>query len=201
MGFGALRVLNEDRYAPAAGSPPQRRANMELVEIVLSGRVACAVGQGGEQLLEAGGVRWTGAGHGVEYGTRNPDPHLPAHALQAWLQPDRLNAEPASATRQFDPEARRGCWALLLSPDGTGGSIAIRLQAWVRATRLDASATLDLALDPLRRYWCQVTAGEVEVAGHRLAEGDALCIEQQAGHLPLQGIAGRSDVLLFDLPG
>lgn len=200
MGFGALRVFNEDVYAPGAALPPHPRANMELVEIVLSGTLACA-GAEGEQRLVAGGVCWTGAGHGVAHGTRNPDPDSPARALQAWLQPGRLNAAPATVARQFDPEARRGRWTLLLSPDGAEGSIALRLQAWLRATRLGAEATVKLALDPGRRYWCQVTDGEVHVAGERLVAGDGLALEPRAGELVLQGIAPCSDVLVFDLPG
>ena len=200
MGFGALRVLNEDAYAPGAALPPHPRANMELVEIVLSGTLACA-GAKGEQQLVAGGVYWTGAGHGVAHATRNPDPDRPARALQAWLQPERLNATPASAARQFDPEARRGRWTGLLSPDGADGAIAIRLQAWLRARRLGADARTKLALDPARRYWCQVTHGEVHVGGERLAAGDGLGLEQRAGELVVQGIASCSDVLVFDLPG
>ena len=200
MGFGALRVLNEDHYSPGAGAPPQRRANMELVEIVLSGCLACGDGRGPEQRLEAGGVHWTGAGHGTGHGTRNPSPDRPAHVLQAWLQPDRLNAAPATAWRQFDPQAARGCWRPLLSPDGAAGSIAIRLQAWLRAARLDAGASVDLALDPARRYWLQVTTGEVRAEGHHLAAGDALGLAEHAGDLLLHGVAGASYVLLFDLP-
>ncbi len=201
MGFGPLRVLNEDRYAPGAGLPVQRRANMELVEIVLAGRLACADGVGGEQVLEAGDVRWTGAGHGIEHATRNPDANAPALALQAWLQPERLNAAPRCAQRQFDLHAARGAWRTLLSPDGAGESIPIRLQAWLRTARLPAGESVAVDLDPQRRYWLQVTAGAVEAGGHRLAAGDALALEREAGGLAVRAIAANADVLLFDLPG
>lgn len=200
-GFGALRVLNEDRLAPGAAIPPQRRANMELVDILLSGRLASRDGSGGDRELAAGDVLWLGAGHGLEHQAHNPDAAVPLHRLQAWLQPDRLNAAPASAQATFDPEARRGRWALLLSPDGVDGSLAIRLQACLRATRLDAGMQIAHPLDPARRYWLQVVSGEVEVAGHALAAGDALAFEAEGGTLQLDAHDDDSDVLLFDLPG
>ena len=200
MGFGALRVLNEDRLAPGAAIARQRRANMELVDIVLSGRLACRDDCGGERALVAGDVLWLGAGHGLGHEAHNPAT-VPLLRLQAWLQPDRLNAAPASAQAAFDPEARLGRWAVLLSPDGAGGSLAIRLQAWLRATRLDAGMHAAHPLDPARRYWLQVVSGELEAAGHVLAAGDALGFEGETGALALAARADASEVLLFDLPG
>lgn len=201
MGFGALRVLNEERLAPGAALAPQRRANMDLVDIVLGGRLACRDGSGGECVLEAGGLRWIGAGHGIEHADSNPDPARPAHRLQAWIQPDRLNAPPASAHRQWDFDAASGRWLTLLSPDGADGTIAIRQQAWLRASRLRAGESRAHPLDPARRFWLQVTAGEFEAGGHRLAAGDALGMEGETGTLALRGIAADSDAFLFDLPG
>lgn len=201
MGLGALRVVNEERLAPAAAMPPQRRANMDIVTLVLSGRLACSIGDGAEVLLVPGDLRWIGAGHGIGHADRNPDPGTPSHLLQAWIQPDRLNAAPAWVQRHFDPDAWRGRWALLLSPDGADGSIAIRQQAWMRATRLGAGERIEHPLDPARRYWLQVTSGDLEVAGHRLAAGDALGFEGEHGVVALHGIADASDALLFDLPG
>lgn len=201
MGFGALRVLNEERLPPGGAVPSQRRANMELVDIVLGGQLAWRDDHGGAGVLQAGDVRWTGAGRGIEVAESNPDPDVDAHVLRIWLQPDRLNAAPASLSRRFDPEARRGRWALLLSPDGADGSIAIRLQARLQAIRLQAGVPATFALDAARRYWLHVAAGDVEAAGQRLGAGDALGFETEGGALALAGIADHSEVLLFDLPG
>lgn len=201
MGFGPLRVLNEDRLAPGGTVPPQRRANMDILCIVLAGTLAHRDSSGGEGVLHPGDVLWLGAGHGIEHELRNPDPGASVRFFQAWLQPDRLNATPASAQRRFDPESRRACWAVLASPDGGDGALALRLQAWLRASRLHAGERIEHPLDPARRYWLQVTAGEVEAAGHQLGAGDALGVEGEAGMLALAGIGDRSEVLLFDLPG
>ena len=201
MGFGPLRVLNEDRLAPGGAYPPQRRANMDILCIVLDGALAHRDSSGGEGVLHPGDVLWLGAGHGIEHELRNPDPGASARLFQAWLQPDRLNAAPASAQRRFELGSRRARWELLASPDGGDGALALRLQAWLRASRLRAGEGIAHPLQGDRRCWLQVTAGEIEVAGHRLGAGDALGIEGEAGTLALAGIGERSEVLLFDLPG
>ena len=112
----------------------------------------------------------------------------------------RLNAAPAYAQTFFDPEARRARWATLVSADGAEGSIAIRQQASLRATRLHAGDALAATLDPARRQWLHVATGEVAVGERVLAAGDALGFVDEAGELALRGIAESSDVLLFDLP-
>lgn len=201
MGFGPLRVLNEDRLAPGAAYPSQRRANMEIVSIVLAGALAHRDGSGGEGVLHPGDVLWLGAGHGIEHAARNPDTDQPVHLLQAWLQPDRLNAAPASAQWHFDPHLRRARWAVLAAPEGADAALALRLQAWLRATRLHAGDRVEHPLQAGRRYWLQVTAGEIEAAGQRLGAGDALGFEDERGPLALVGIGECSDALLFDLPG
>src|SRR3546814_9338952 len=70
-----------------------------------------------------------GAGHGIEHSEFNASKDAPVHFLQIWIQPDRVNAPPAHAQQVFDPQARRGRWATLASPDGVDGSLAIRQQA------------------------------------------------------------------------
>ena len=122
------------------------------------------------------------------------------HFLQVWIQPDRLNAQPAYDQRHFDPAARRGRWATLVSPDGADGSIAIRQQARLLATRLQAGDALAAPLAADRLHWLHVAAGEVQAGERVLRAGDALGFADEAGELALRGIADASDVLLFDLP-
>ena len=122
------------------------------------------------------------------------------HFLQIWIQPARLNHAPAYDQKHFAPDARRGRWVLLASPDGADGSIGIRQDASLRATRLLPGDALEAALDPARRYWLHVAIGEVAVGERVLAAGDALGLSEEGGALALRGLAETSDVLLFDLP-
>lgn len=201
MGFGPLRVINEDRVAPGGGFAPHHHANMEILSYVLAGALAHRDSGGGGGVLRPGEVQWMSAGHGIDHSEFNASQDAPVHFLQIWIQPDRVNAPPAYAQRGFDPAARHGRWATLASPDGAGDSLAIRQQAWLRGSVLDAGQTLALELDPARRYWLHVAQGELVADGRPLAAGDALGSVGEGGHWTLAGgDAGRADVLLFDLP-
>src|SRR5688572_17420915 len=201
MGFSALRVINEDRVAPGAGFPPHRHANMEILSVVLSGALAHRDDSGGEGVLRPGEVKWMSAGHGIEHSEFNASGDTPVHFLQIWIQPDRLNAQPAYAQQAFDPARRDGRWATFASPDGADGSLPIRQQAWLRGVRLQRDAAVDVVLDPARRYWLHVASGAVEIGGHALSAGDALGFADEGGTHRLAGRGDDSaDVLLFDLP-
>ena len=202
MGFGALRVINEDRVAPGAGFAPHRHANMEILSYVLSGALAHKDSSGGGGVIRPGELQWMSAGHGVEHSEFNASQTEPVHFLQIWLQPDRVNAEPAYAQRAAVPSAAIGQWNLLASPDGADGSVAIRQDARLHGVRLVADATAEFALVAGRRYWLQVAQGAIEANGRALAAGDALGFADEAGALQLIGRDEMAaDVLLFDLPG
>ena len=204
MGFGPLRVINEDRVAPGGGFPPHGHANMEILSYVLSGGLAHrdSAGGGDAGVLKPGELQWMSAGHGIEHSEFNASKTEPVHFLQIWIQPDRVNAAPAYAQQAFDPAQRRGRWATLASPDGSDGSIAIRQQAWLRGALLAAGDAIEVAFDPARRYWLHVAQGAVEFDGRRLSAGDAMGAVDEAGRHRLLGVGdGAADVLLFDLPG
>ena len=200
MGFGALRVINDDTVAPGGGFAPHGHANMEIVSVVLDGALAHKDSTGTDGTIRAGEVQWMSAGHGIQHSEYNGSNVEPVHFLQIWLQPDRLNAQPAYAQKFFDPEARRARWATLVSPDGADGSLAIRQQATLRATLLHAGDAVVATLDPARKQWLHVATGEVAVGERVLVAGDALGFVDEGGELALHGIADASDVLLFDLP-
>ena len=202
MGFGALRVINEDRVAPGGGFAPHRHANMEILSYVLSGALAHRDSSGGGGILRPGELQWMSAGHGIEHSEYNASDTEPVHFLQIWIQPDRVNAEPGYDQRAFDPAAREGRWALLASPDGADGSLAIRQQAWLRGVRLGDGAEVAFTPDPARRYWLHVAQGEVGVDGRALGPGDALGFTGESGEFRLRGPGkGTADILLFELQG
>lgn len=200
MGFGVLRVINDDTVAPGGGFAPHRHANMEIISVVLDGALAHKDSAGNSGVIRAGDVQWMSAGHGIEHSEYNGSDDAPVHFLQVWIQTERLNHAPAYEQKHFAPDARRARWATLASPDGADGAIAIRQQASLRATRLLPEDAVDAVLDPARRYWLHVATGEVTLDGRTLVAGDALGFEGEAGRLALRGRADASDVLLFELP-
>ena len=200
MGFGPLRVINDDRVAGGGGFSPHRHANMEIISVVLDGALAHKDSGGNSGVIRAGDVQWMSAGHGIEHSEYNDSAAQPVHFLQLWIQPDRLNAEPAYGQRHFDPDARRARWVVLASPDGEDESLAIRQQAWLRASRLHADDKMEAVLDPSRRYWLHIAVGEVRLGERVLQAGDALGFIDEDIAINLQGVAETNDVLLFDLP-
>lgn len=201
MGFGALRVLNEDRVDPGAGFAPHRHANMEILSYVLSGALSHQDSSGGGGVIGPGELQWMSAGHGVEHSEFNASETEPVHFLQIWLQPDRVNAVPAYAKLAAAPDFPPSQWRLLASPDGTDGSIAIRQDARMSSLRLARHSTGEIELAAGRRYWLHVAQGSIQTNGHLLHAGDALGIAEQAGLLRLSGTAdSAAEALLFDLP-
>ncbi len=200
MGFGVLRVINDDTVAPAGGFAPHSHANMEIISVVLDGALAHKDSAGNAGVIRAGDVQWMSAGRGIEHSEFNGSQTEPVHFLQIWLQTDRLNAVPAYDQKHFDPEARRARWIVLATPDGADGSIAIRQQARLLATRLEPGDQVEFTLDAARHYWLHVARGEVQLDGRKLATGDALGFVEESGVRTLAGVGDASDVLWFELP-
>lgn len=200
MGFGVLRVINDDTVAPGGGFAPHRHANMEIISVVLDGALAHKDSAGHAGVIRAGDVQWMSAGHGIEHSEFNGSHADPVHFLQIWLETDRLNAPPAYDQKRFDPDARRARWVALATPDGDEGSIAICQQARLLATRLGAGESVEVRLEADRRYWLHVATGEVQLDGRTLVAGDAMGFVEESGTVHLAGIGATVDVLVFELP-
>ena len=198
-GLGVLRVFNEARAEPGAGLVPSgRRANMEILSYVLDGRLAWRDAAGAPHEAGPGELHWLGAGHGLDAALANASADAPLHLVQAWLQPDRVNAPPQQAVRAATPGAG---WQLLASPDGAAGSLVIRQQARLYRAALEEGAPASFDLDPHQRYWLHVARGAVESGGSRMAAGDAVAITGEDGALQLRADAAGAELLLLELPG
>lgn len=199
MGFGVLRVINEDRVAPGAGFAPHRHANMEVLSYVLSGALVHRDSNGAQGVIGPGELQWMGAGHGVEHSEFNASDTEPVHFLQIWLQPDRVNAAPGYGHRLAIPGDG---WQLLASPDGNDGSLAIRQDARMYRAHLPLGSAETRSLDPTRSYWLHLATGAVAVGGRHLTAGDGLGFSAESGPVKFEGVGARpAEVLWFDLPG
>ena len=196
MGFGALRVINDDRVIGGAGFPPHRHANMEIISIVLEGALAHRDSTGTQGVIRANDVQWMSAGHGIEHSEFNASADAPVHFLQVWIQPDQVNAPPAYAQKTFDPALRDGRWQELV---GGAEGIPIRQDAHVRAIRLEEGASQPLDVPAGRGLWLQVLVGTVRIAGHELGAGDGIGLEGPMMDAAMQVLA-PCDILSFDVP-
>ncbi len=197
MGFGPLRVINDDRIAPGAGFPTHSHSDMEIVTWVLSGALEHKDSLGNGGVIRPGDAQRMRAGHGIAHSEYNASSTAPVHLLQIWIEPDAYGLEPGYEQITFPPESLGGQLRLIASNDGRDGSVTIHQDAAIRAGRLAAGerATLDLA--PGRRAWLHVATGRVTLRGYPLEAGDAVAIRNETA-IEIEA-QDDSEIVSFDL--
>ena len=197
MGWGALRVWNDDEIAPGNGFPPHAHRDMEIVTYVLKGslRHQDSLGSGG--LLGPGEFQRMSAGSGITHAEFNASASETCHLLQIWIMPSKRGIEPGYEQKTIDAAAVHNHVARIAAPEPVANEVRLVQDAEIWAAKLDANVEAIHQLAPGRKAWLQVARGEVTVDGQTLQAGDAAAITDQAS------IAVRSnapsEVLLFDL--
>lgn len=199
MGFGPLRVVNEDRVAAGGGFAPHSHANMEIISYVIEGALQHRDSIGTGSVIRPGDVQCMSAGSGIEHSEFNASQTEPVHFLQVWIQPNQLNAKPGYGQSHFSVASRSGVLRLVASPDGADGSLPIRQDARVYASVLTPGETVALTIGTGRKAWVQVVCGALRLdADTLLGTGDAAGISAQA-ELQLSA-ESDSEFLVFELP-
>ncbi|MBI1215917.1 MAG: hypothetical protein GC185_08885 [Alphaproteobacteria bacterium] len=199
MGFGPLRVINEDFVAPDAGFGMHGHANMEIITYILSGRLQHKDSLGNGSVIEPGDVQLMSAGSGIRHSEFNPSPDETVHLLQIWIMPDRDGTPPGYQQTRFAPEELQNRLRLVASPDAAEGSLKILQDARVYVSRMDAGAALSLPMTADRKYWVQVARGGISSSGENLSAGDAIGFENVAEGARLKA-AQAAEIVVFDLP-
>jgi len=198
MGFGTLRVINEDRVAPGKGFGKHPHRDMEIISYVLEGALEHKDSMGTGSVLHYGDVQRMSAGNGVRHSEFNHSRSEQVHFLQIWIQPNVTGIPPSYEEKNFTPESKLGQLRLIASSDGREGSVLIHQDASIYATILDGSADLEHKLAAGRQAYVHVIRGTVTVSGTPLKGGDALKITQEDLITLREGKA--VELLLFDLP-
>lgn len=197
MGWGPLRVINEDHIAPGMGFATHGHRDMEILTYVLEGAVAHKDSMSNGSTLRPGGVQLMGAGTGVEHSEFNPDPARPTHLLQIWIQPTFTGTRPTYQENEVPASEKRGVLRAIVSPDARQGSLNIGQDAVVYATLLGGDDRIEHRLVAGRRAYVQVARGALTVNGVALEAGDALKIVDEPS-IVLEA-AREAEVLLFDM--
>jgi redox-sensitive bicupin YhaK (pirin superfamily) len=198
MGYGALRVINDDRVQPAQGFGMHGHRDMEILTYILDGELEHKDSMGNGSVIRRGDVQRMSAGRGVMHSEFNPSKTEPVHLLQIWIEPAVAGVAPSYEDRHFPDADKRGRLRLIASPDGRDGSTTIHQDAFVYAALVDGAERAAHELAPGRRAYVHVARGSVEVNGERLDGGDGARIAR-TGRVELAN--GRAaEVLLFDLP-
>ena len=197
MGWGNLRVINEDRIAPGKGFGTHGHRDMEIVSYVMSGALAHKDSMGNVQTIQPGEVQRMSAGRGVQHSEYNHAPDDTTHFLQIWLLPNAQGIEPGYEQKTFGAAEKQGHLRLVASPDGAQGSVTLHADARMYAGLFETGQTANLALAAQRKAYVFLVRGELAVNGLKLNAGDAALLNDE----PLVTLSDGVDaeVLVFDL--
>ena len=197
MGWGNLRVINEDRVAPGMGFGTHGHRDMEIISVVLSGKLAHQDSMGNVETIPAGDVQRMSAGTGVTHSEFNHSKNAETHFLQIWIEPNQRGIAPSYEQITLNPEDKIGQLKLIASSDRDQGGLLINADARLFIGQFDGAQTASLALDPERKAYVHVIRGRLNVNGVALAGGDGLMIESERE--VAFGGGDQAEVLLFDL--
>ena len=197
MGWGNLRVINEDRIAPGTGFGTHGHRDMEIISYVLSGELAHQDSMGNAATIPPGEVQRMSAGRGVRHSEFNHAKDQTTHFLQIWIEPSRQGIEPGYEQKRFEAADKVGQLRLIASADGAQGSVQLNADARLYAGLLSDTHEARLALDPRRKAYVHLVRGSLEVNGLRLETGDAALLADESQLHLTQG--EDAEVLVFDL--
>jgi hypothetical protein len=197
MGFGPLRVINDDRVAPGGGFGAHPHRDMEIITYIVSGAVEHKDSLGTGSVIRPGDVQRMTAGSGIRHSEFNPSKTQPVHFLQIWIEPDQKNLTPSYKQRTLSQTERLGGPRLIASQDGRDESVTIHQDVDVYASLLEPGQAVRHSIRGGRSAWLQLIRGSIALNGQQLQAGDGAAIEQeQKLEITAQD---ESELLLFDL--
>ena len=199
MGFGPLRVINEDRVKPGQGFGTHGHRDMEIISYVLEGALEHKDSIGTGSVIRPGDVQVMSAGTGIRHSEFNHSKSEPVHFLQIWVVPNREGIAPRYEQKTFSAAEKRGRLRLVGSSDGRDGSVVIHQDVKVFAALLNTSEKVTHALMAGRKGWLQVVRGAVVMNGRDLDAGDGAAVEGEP-ELSMTAKVDGTEVLVFDLP-
>jgi quercetin 2,3-dioxygenase len=197
MGFGTLRVINDDRVEPGQGFGTHPHRDMEIISYVIDGALEHKDSMGNGSVMHANDVQRMTAGSGVRHSEFNHSNDDSVHFLQIWIEPEKNLLQPEYEQKSFTTDEKRDRLKLIASRDGRQGSLQVHQDADLYASVLSSGTELIHTFATGRRGWIQVVRGSIEVNDDALGTGDGAAIEDVT-ELSLHA-RGEAEILLFDL--
>jgi len=197
MGWGPLRVINEDRVEPSKGFSTHGHRDMEIISYVLSGQLQHKDSMGNGTVIRPGVVQRMSAGTGVQHSEFNPSPNALVHFIQIWIEPETCGIPPSYEEKFFSPEDKRGRLRLVASHDGRDDSIIIHQDADLFASLLGPEEQVAQRIAAGRLAYLHLVKGVVRVNGLALKTGDAAKIKAEEALIIVAD--EDSELLLFDM--
>ncbi len=200
MGFGDLRVINEDRVTPGAGFGTHGHADMEIISYVVGGALAHKDSIGTGSTIHPGDIQRMSAGSGIRHSEFNASAADPVHFLQVWIEPGTRGLPPSYEQKAMAPLGAAAQLDLIGGPDGGDAAVTIHQDVALYRAHLPGTQALSLNLAPGRRAWVQAVRGAASVNGVALAAGDGAAITGETA-LRFEGSGGgaAAELLVFDL--
>ncbi|MDX1951208.1 MAG: pirin family protein [Verrucomicrobiota bacterium] len=195
MGFGALRVINEDKVAGGGGFPKHPHRDMEIFTYVISGALQHQDSMGNSEVIRPGEVQRMTAGTGVYHSEFNHSPAEAVHLLQIWIVPERKGLQPGYAQKRFEPQLNQ--LQLALSRDGREGSLTLNQDVNVYIGHVEKGKAVEHRIGPGRKVWVQLISGGLKTDAGTLGAGDGLAVSGESG-LKVEATTD-AHFLLFDL--
>ncbi|MGI9415488.1 MAG: pirin family protein [Hyphomicrobiales bacterium] len=197
MGFGPLRVINEDKVLGGQGFDTHGHENMEIISYVLGGALEHKDSIGTGSVIRPGDVQRMTAGTGIRHSEFNHSETDPVHFLQIWILPERQDLEPGYEEKPFPQEERAGTLRLLAARDGSGGALTIHQDVDLFGALMADGQALTHVLRSGRKAWVQVARGTVTLNGEQLCPGDGAAVSDEAA-LELKATSD-AEILVFDM--
>lgn len=198
IGFGALRVINEDRVAPGGGFPTHPHSDMEILSYVIEGGLEHRDSLGTGSVIKPGDIQRMTAGTGVRHSEFNASKADPVHFLQIWIVPERDGLDPSYEQKTFTTAEKHGQLRLIGSRDARDGSVRIHQDVDLYATVLNSGGAVAHEVATGRGAWVQVVRGDLKVNGEVLTAGDGASAVIP-GSIKLTAQSDDTEALLFDL--
>jgi quercetin 2,3-dioxygenase len=196
MGFGSLRVINEDRIEAGKGFDKHPHRNMEIVTYIIEGALEHKDSMGNGSVIRRGELQRMTAGNGVFHSEFNPSEGT-THLLQIWILPEKTGLEPGYEQKLFPRDEKLGRWCLLGSRDGRDGSLTIHQDIELSAAIIEAGKSMDYQFAEDRRGFLQLVEGRLEIGDETLSSGDGVAIVDP-GTITLTA-SEETELLLFDM--
>ena len=197
MGFGPLRVINEDRIEPSQGFGTHPHKDMEIITYIIAGALKHKDSMGNGSVIKAGDVQRMSAGTGVFHSEFNDSAEDSVHLLQIWILPGEASLQPEYEQQHFTREDKLNQWRLIASSDGRDSSMTIHQAVDLYSTVLEAGVELDHGFATGRNGFLQIVSGSVLANSEQLEAGDAATIRETAS-LTIQA-TGDAEAILFDM--
>ncbi|XOV80298.1 MAG: pirin family protein [Aestuariibacter sp.] len=198
MGYGPLRVINDDKIKGAGGFPTHGHADMEIITYVVEGALQHQDSDGNQSVIRPGEVQKMSAGKGIRHSEFNDSKEQDVHLLQIWIEPDKRGIPSSYQQKAFSAlQSAASELTLLVSPDGQGDSITIEQQAWLFGAKVAPHKSIEHQLGNEHLGWLQIVKGSIDVNGERLQSGDGAAFE--VGERISMSGSEDAEILLFEM--